>query len=899
MVISKHKRVCSLFQNVADSICKFYRRVLNVVNFGAGRKIVFALSLCVVFVSPLFVYTRGVNWALAHPDERRIAEWMAETCDSGNCPYIEKRIYPEGLFVLGRICNYFDKKCRILSSKVDDWCCQHRADDNVMVENAKDLSLYSIRDIRHLNAGLMAFSAVFVFLCAYVILENKLAAMAGALLYALHPFVVEHAHYAETDAIMLFTGTLAMWLTTLSLKRRNVWLFLASSFLGGFAVASKFSLVPFGVVMPVCAVVLGVRKSWNICRTGLFAAVALLMFASGFLAGTPKLYLAPGLFFEQMRMTKIRTYGEMRGLLGESAGRAFASLFYKIRSVLDEAYKCGWLWWVVCAGAVPLWFARKYRGIFAAFPLFGFSYLVVAVFFFPWFRNQEFLPVLPFLSVSATLPLVFAMRMKNNRSKLAAVSFAGCSLLVVACMTVVGGLRMSSAFSSIETRAAASFWTSECAPVGKKYIFESYSCSSFPFPIARNGQNEVENIKKIENYSIKRGRDFDCDYFFRTVDMKGRGNIDPVTGERYLSRQLEFDNIITNSVLLETWRILPGVRPMFSQPAVELYAYGAKSGAGVDMPPVPPSSPIVIKSRRFGYSGFRARSNNGIIGPTEAVGIVGKRTDIEFDPLPPGKKYYAVAVNLAGGTDAEVEWSRGFDPLRQHVRPGRAVLFTSNCGLSGICDAVPSSRVRMHGDDQRSLCIAVITSNPFVATRVLRRFGNESDAAKIELGNGIPEWSGKSLQNKIPASEVSFCGIPAKVIGDFARFRSGRNSFSSDLVTVDPKQVPKRDFHYLELPYVLEAKRYSLVLSFHVNKTLSRCCTQIMDGCPHPDFPECDLQGAALLSQKVLGVDGENCINVEFIIEGRQRYAPFYFGIKSGFGVYDVFKIKSAELRWN
>lgn len=863
-----------------------------------NRRFLFITGLLLVFFSSLFLYSRGVNWALSHPDERRIAEWIRETDNSSGCPYIKSRVYPEGFFVLGRVFNYIDKETKRLAGHTEDWSWQSELEYGFNSEKEPHRKQTLIHKIRHWNAMLMSLSAVFVFITAYIILNNALVAVPGALLYALHPFIVEHAHYAETDSIMLFSVTLALALLTLSLKKLNPPLLLISSFIAGFAVASKYSLTAITFIVPVCAVALGLGKNWGKWQISLIAVGSLVVLAAGFLAGTPKLCLAPGLFFHQARTATSLTYGEIEGLLGESAGRPFAPLIFKLRSIFDEACKCGWLWWLLCIGSIPLWFKREIRQSFASFPLFGLSYPILAAFFFPWFRTQEFLPLLPFSSISAILPFYFSLKMKRSRCKIAAVILSLAALSAVMLSTLSRGMRMASAFSAIETRSAASDWTAECAPYGAKYIFEIYSCSSFPFPIARNGLSEIETVSKIETYEIDSGQPFCCDYFLRTVDMKGRGNIDPVSGKLYPSRQKKFDNIITNSALLATWKIIPGQRPVFGQPAVELYSFNTPCTNVIDIP-IPQSSPIVIKSKHYGYTGFRASINNGLLGPTEALGIVCKRKKVEFDPLPPGGKYYAVAVNLTGGEDIEVEWSNGFSPTRQKIASGRAVLFTSNGSLSSLFDAVPSSKVRMHGNDQKSMCIAVITSNRDVAARTLKKFGNESAALTLESKDGISQEAMGKIISGLPPSRISFCGIPGKAISDFSRFRSGQKKFASDLETFDPRQKPRPDFHYVELPYVLEEKRYRLQMSFKPNKSLANTITQFENGITNPDFPECDLNGATLISTKVIGLNKDTGLNVEFVIDGHRRFEPFYFGIKSKYGINDEFAINNSELIWD
>lgn len=873
-----------------ESINRFWQ---NIRNCG-WRKWLLCVSVLFVFASSLLVFSRGINWAQGHPDEHRVASWMHAADEN---PYILSRVYPEGLFVLARIFKSIGKDFDKLSTHSDEWVSQPFSKyADWSTGNSREMSV--IYTIRHWNVVFMALSAVFVFLTAWIIFENLPVSIGAGLLYAFHPFVVEHAHYAETEAIMLFTGTLTLLLMTLSLKKTNIWIFAVASFIGGFAVASKFTLSPLVFTIPVCAVVLGRRlgwKNWQIC---LYALGMLLLFVAGFTVGTPKLYLAPGLFFEQARKTERATYGEMKGLLGEAAKIPHAALYFKTRCVLTEAAKCGWFWWVLCAGSIPLWFKHENRKILWAFPLFGLTYFFWSAFFFPWFRNQEFLPVIPFLSLSAVLPLYTTLKISCKKWRIAAATISACVFIALLFTTFTSGMKMASAFSSIETRSAASARTGGCAPLNSKYIFESYVSSGFPFFIARNSLSEITTVAKIEKMAALCSDLPECDYFFRAVNMHGRGNIDPFTGKLFPSRQRALDDYLSKSILLESWSISPGLRPMFSQVDLELYAYRPSFTNFVDVP-LPQPAPIVMLSGRYGYTGCRVSSKNGLFGPVEAIGIVGKRTNIEFDPLPDGKKYYAVAVNLTGGTDFDVDWTRGFLPLRQKVPAGRAVLFTSTDKLSCACDAVPSSKVRMRGDDQHSQCIAVITPNGDVAARVLRRFGNEEAAREIETKFEITGDLRKAVDGEIPYDNIAYCGIPADVVGDFARFRSFNKAFSKELRTLDSRQSPKTGFQYVELPYVLDENTYRMTLTFLPSFSLSKLFAGIQEGNLNVEFPECDLQGATLISKKVIGRDVNGGLKVEFVIAGHRRFAPVYFGIKSRDDENEVFRISKSELTWD
>ena len=254
-----------------------------------------------------------------------------------------------------------------------------------------------------------------------------------------------------------------------------------------------------------------------------------------------------------------------------------------------------------------------------------------------------------------------------------------------------------------------------------------------------------------------------------------------------------------------------------------------------------------------------------------------------------------MAVNLTGGIDADVAWSRGFTPLRQKVPSGQAILFTSDDGLSGPWDAVPSARVRMYGDDQRTLCIAVITPNRNVAARVLRKFGNDSAACGIEEKLEIPEDVRETLGARLPSPDIAICGIPSEVVNDFSAFRTGKKTFFGNVDSFDPRQSRKPGFHYIELPYVLDEITYRLTMTFFPNRMI----WAIVNGKADVEFPECDLQGATLISKKIVKTNPDGGIDVEFVVAGHRRFAPFFFGIEAVGEIDGFFRLSQAVLRWD
>jgi len=203
------------------------------------RRILSALLLAAVFFLSLALNMRGIAWARLAPDEHRIAAWMG-SLDAGEKIFIRNRVYPEGLFTLAKAIRFLERKGEKMADGIASW--QEQRTEGLAAPPQERPKRFHVVRIRRINAWLGAFATAFVFLAFLEVFGGPVFAALGALLFAFHPLVVEHAHYAETDMMMLFMGALSLWALTRAGRRASAALFLFAAFLVGGAIASKFTL---------------------------------------------------------------------------------------------------------------------------------------------------------------------------------------------------------------------------------------------------------------------------------------------------------------------------------------------------------------------------------------------------------------------------------------------------------------------------------------------------------------------------------------------------------------------------------------------------------------------------------------------------------------------------------
>lgn len=832
--------------------------------------------LVFVFLVSLALNMRGINWAQLAPDENQIASWMS-AMDKGDPLFIRNRVYPEGFFAFAKVLRVVDRQCDKFSSHIADWLRQNaeKSSRNGADADMAAGSRFPVRRIRRINAWLGAMASAFVFLMLLEMFESSVLAGVGALLFAFHPFLVEHAHYAETDMMMVLMETLALWLMTLALKRGNAWLFTASAFLTGAAVASKFSLAPMLFLLPPNAIIVLRRRGKGWVASLAFAVVSLFVATGGFVAFTPKLWYDPALWIAQYGAIKRSAYGELEGLLGEDVGKPYATTLLRMRFLLKHALSCGLACWMAAAVSLPLWFRRECRAFASGMPLFGAAYLVVAALTFPWFRTQEFLPVLPFLAASSILPLAVSLRLRGVAVRCAATVASLVLLLAVSSQIASAGIWTANSFTAIETRLAFADWIDCSAAEGRTWITEFYTTLASPSRYFRQGRNRIEGCSKLERILPEQWDKINCDYFVVANNFVGRGIYSPLTGKRFPACQEALDHSMADALELNRWSLREGLGTTFSQADVSLYANHAGAPPEVDLRRFL-FQPALVKGKWCGNPTVRISQASGLLGPLEGVHVIGKRTDIEFQPLAPGEQWYAVAVNQSGGLPVAVDFARGFSPGKRLLQPGEAGLFVSNTSLQGRWRPVPGTRVRLRGDDHVSRCTAFFTRHASVAASLLRLYGNEAEAASIappaaggdDLDRAAALCAGGDLPPKLAVN-----GIPGRIVQDFSRTRVGMVFF----IAPDAPRLAKfkEGFLYADVPLSLCAGDCALALKLRPSRLTASLLAQ-----KERAMEIFDLIGARLIDADFHGLDADMNLDVTLRIRGSGRYMPLYLGIR-------------------
>ncbi len=749
-------------------------------------------------------------------------------------------------------------------------------------DSEESLQTHLLLRIREWNILLAACSTVFVFVLLRVLFDGGLLApFLGTLVYAAHPFVIEHSHYAETDAAMIAMGALSFLLAAMALRHQRPWLLFFAAAVAGFTISMKFSYLLFLVTIPLASIVLARRMGWHWPRVMSFAVASLMVILIGYVAGTPMLILAPVQYFSLSQTENKLVFSENAAVLKLLADEPFPNLLVKGRAMLVEAARLGWGWWLWMAAVAPLWFTRRVREQWTVVPLFGLVYAPLAFLTFPWFRQQEYLPMLPFLAATCALPLAICRRGTVKTATLIAV-------IACAASTFRDGLRVSSSFAQVETRNAERDWLALCAPSDRLYGVENYAETGNAFsqrPVL-GAPASVRHIDKVERHDIGAWNSLGLNYFLRTPSRSGRVVIDPRTGRRFPLFQQRFEEILSRSVLLKTWQAAPDNRPKFSQYTIELHA--ALDHVGMTDIPCPPPMrtsppPLFIHGGPFCSRPIRISNDVNHLGPVEVLMLTRRPASAAFDPLPEGRHYYAIALNLAPDENATVSWSRGFAPRRATIPPRGAALFTSTKGLASLWRTIPTSSVRSNRAGQSNLILVAVTADASIAKDILRRHG--AIEAADEIGQRL-DGNGLSTEQ----------AIPWQVRDDFSRLWTGPFAFAGNVKY--PGSIPNMATGHLwaEFPVVLERGSYSLRVFLTNDARLTKAaCGGDPARAPVPSFRAV---GAQVLSAKPVDWANDGSLAYDIELEAFDFGIPFLLGIAVDKGVFSI-DATGAEFRWH
>ena len=811
-----------------------------------SRKTPAVLLALLVAVAAGCLVTTGLRWSyLFHPDEFTIAKWMHQVVEKG---YIQDRAYPSGWFELFRIRHRLGKTAANLDR---DWQ-KHVTQDGLVTAN--DVSSYAqkpeppssrkptIQDGRDFNAWLYVLTALFLYAACLEAGFHPVAACVSALFFLASAAPLEFAHYCETDAGLLVSMAFFAWLSARALRKKSPFLVLAAGFAAGFAVSCKFTLVPLLLWVFAAPAVLsrgtgGTR--FRPVRFGLLAAGGLLAAAAGYLAGTPALRLAPDWYIGMLRHASDMTYAEIdlnlggRHTWGQATGLRFADLLRGL-----SAFGALPLLWGVFSWC--FWFRKPFRrqlaGLPALLPLF-FPFLVCLC---PFVRLQELLPCSILFAMGAGLPLACLLSAgtagaplrPKGRLAIAAVALFGSAAFASGLTRALG---MNSCFSMRDTRAEAQNWLRDALPPQAPVAFDMYVGQ-----IIRGVKCQATGFSGLPFRwkgppAGKAGAPAPL-YYVENVGFEGRLPIrDARTGRLFPKIKKRMASYEASVFPLKTWSVSRNVpRPTFGQPMIRLVAFDAPAPDAFDVP-LGYSRPV-----RLVADGARLYDAPGVpgLGACRALRTVGKRgtVHLKLEDAP----RWLVTRMLEGNETVRISREGLFFPKKSDLPPGGAVVAALRPGLferlRASAAAWSSMKCRMHGDDQTIVCASFLAANPAEAARELRLGGDPGAALQLLCSAGPldaearveaflaaaalgsqPEadWVESAREalaacdrlallqpSSVGRADVTLCGVPAGILADFARLRTGWQLFAPGY----------------PLPVCLPPGRYDMLVTFHGNE---------------------------------------------------------------------------------
>lgn len=739
------------------------------------------IAAIAAFAIPFFFATCGINWAtMMHPDEITALRAMDQLLKDGR-PDVRSYIYPEGFYVLADIYRRAALAACWLDGLSAQEGCRFRDLDAIRAPMRKSGSP-SIRIGRRANAFLVGLCGLFLFLAVRAATGSVAGGLCAAVLAGCSPFVLEHAHYCESDVSFCAGMALAAWLLFEALERRSMLWTAFGAAACGAAFACKYTVAP---IVPFClavfiAVCAGRLKAAGTaeerrCALRTSAKAAIFSLLAAFLAYvvlTPLLIVDPGLYFSKILNVWGKVHRETATVdLSALDTVPFLRIRYVLRSFGANLKAFGTLHLALTAvSAVVLWaMRRRFRcgawllGLLVLFSAFE-------VFCAPWIRSQEFMPIAMLMATTIAMAAGEASA-AAGRSRSSAIRLVVPALCLAACCAVAAGdaFRVASAFSSEDRRDIARHWLEMSANPASRFAAGRYA-----HPTLRYGRIATADVfdepENLWNPACERP---EHDYFVRQPVLRGRGFISVATGKLHPQYHDGWTNFLSNAILIRQWPLLPGYQTTFAQLPVELWGIVPQGAAFARLAPLGPRA----TAYRMGPELYDASLGGDWLGPIDAIRTVGARKTVRFVPPPDGRPLFAVTRHAEGRESAKIKWEGCFEPRSREIEPGRADWFIYSPGLlDGFGGIYVHTRVRMRGDDQTSLCLTTITADPVFAAELLARGGSPDRAVALLACAGLPPDLKWAADSALP--------LPEKFFRDFARIRFG--DFS-----VYPKMAPE------------------------------------------------------------------------------------------------------------
>lgn len=482
------------------------------------QKLFVIASLVAILAGGLGLRLLGSGWPPLHPDEHKLTKWVKRTSIQA---FVTDQVYPNGFFVMFRPIQ---------------WLAVGRLDKPPTPGAASPATDNLDRRLlllgRAFNAWLGAAAAFLAFLMARAIFKSSGPGLAAAWAVAFHPFFVEHCHYLETEAAMVFTLFLGLLAWTVYLSGRRRWAIAAAALLSGFAAGTKFTSL---LLLPLAFLPLihgiepkGRGRPWAWTIAGLAA------FAAGFAVSNIGLVAETEWFFDRLAADSAGTFGESREVVGAAFGRPMALFMHKLRWLGKYLAAWGFVPLLAWAAGMTLWFrtgrARHFTAVALGFPAL---FAVFLLFKAPWVRMQETFNLLPAFAMAAAALLSAALAlMRSGALFRRALGWAGAILLILAGLTMLrASARRAELFAWQDSRFAAGEWLKLHMNTDRALGLEAYTKAQYlpgtPVP------NTV-HLGRAEDHMGPGGRIGQSDYVLRNETFPDRGRFDPFTGRHYM-----------------------------------------------------------------------------------------------------------------------------------------------------------------------------------------------------------------------------------------------------------------------------------------------------------------------------------------------------------------------------
>jgi hypothetical protein len=609
----------------------------------SGKGLLTAAALVLLLLVGLNLRLTGIAAPSLHPDEPTIARWMASYSEKGE---LTERLYAGGFF----------KLAAPVRTAARAWVRHGAA--RAYQTGATDRITLPWDDIpfaRRLNVALGLLTGLCIFFLALQVTGSRLAALAAAAFCLLNAVHVEHCHYAETDAAMLFLLALTLMLWARSIFTAGAFYVLGGAFAAGFAAGTKFPMLL--LVIPALIIPFvsrkGDRNMRNIKRTWWLAGLSLLLFVAAF-AWTNPAVLHPARFMESLANQSRGLQAEMSLTLGASGQSTSGQILWRLSMLQKHAADAGLLPLVLAAaGLIASLAVPRFRKAWPVLLLTPLLLLALNLFASPFIRKQEFMAFLPFLAVLAVLPLAlpwpsFPSGTRIMKSGALAITLAA---LLLACLDAS---RVEGLFGWKDPRLMARDWNALHAPEDKRVAAENAASEaaegSFGQHLAlRHVADLREGITLLERFPV--------DYLIRDDFAKARGTTNPFTGRLRPRNQPLLDLFKGRSILLKTWGPFPFPKANASYAGHTTMLYAMDSGPAAFDLHQPLEEPIFLSEagRETAFTGDLQLGGREAVRLTDmpremALGGSGSGVDRLWVTLIPEEEYAKVRLTAWGRT---------------------------------------------------------------------------------------------------------------------------------------------------------------------------------------------------------------------------------------------------------